>query len=224
VTARHGPWDVVIDDGGHRWGQQIAGAEALFPDLVDGGVYVVEDCHTSYWPEYSDPDAEAETFIDWVRRRIDDLNAHHHSRDLDLPTPWATSLDGVHVYDSVVVLDKAARSAPFGELSGASEYLYFGRDPLLATNEMRAARDQSIEARVAMEGEVERMRVENAQLAALGPELESTRGALTAVEEALARTQDELEGSRALIHEMRESTSWRMTEPLRRIRTIVSRG
>ena len=227
VSRRHGPWDIVIDDGGHRMRQQIASVETLFPELSDGGVYVVEDCHTSYWAEYADPD-EPTTFLDWVRDRIDDLNAYHRSGELGLLSPWATSLDGVHLYDSIVVLDKSARFAPFGEITGASEYLYFGRDPLLATNEMRAARDQSIDARAAMAADLDQLRAQQAEavndLTALRPALEAMTVEISQVKEALARTQDELAGSRALVDDMRTSTSWRATEPLRRIRALVDRA
>ena len=49
VAERHGPFDIVIDDGGHTMRQQIRSVETLFPLLAEGGVYIVEDCHTSYW-------------------------------------------------------------------------------------------------------------------------------------------------------------------------------
>ena len=41
-----------------RWRPSDAAADrsvvALFPRLSDGGVYIVEDCHTSYWADYAD--------------------------------------------------------------------------------------------------------------------------------------------------------------------------
>ena len=48
----YGPFDVVIDDGGHTAAQQVASFEALFPGLRPRGAYVVEDTHTSYWPAF----------------------------------------------------------------------------------------------------------------------------------------------------------------------------
>ena len=43
--------DVVIDDGSHYAQHQILTFEKLFPYIKDGGVYCIEDTHTSYWNE-----------------------------------------------------------------------------------------------------------------------------------------------------------------------------
>ncbi len=81
VVERHGPFDIVIDDGGHTMQQQITSVETLFPSLNDGGVYIVEDCHTSYWEEFGGGLRRGGTFIEWTKSRIDDLHA--------LPRPGA---------------------------------------------------------------------------------------------------------------------------------------
>lgn len=44
------PLDVVIDDGGHYMHQQQISLGVLFPALRPGGLYFIEDLHTSYWP------------------------------------------------------------------------------------------------------------------------------------------------------------------------------
>lgn len=46
-----GPIDVLIEDGGHTMAQQIATFEQMWPAIRDGGVFLIEDLHTSYWPE-----------------------------------------------------------------------------------------------------------------------------------------------------------------------------
>jgi methyltransferase family protein len=47
-----GPFDFVIDDGSHVNEHQIETFGILWPFVKDGGVYIVEDVQTSYWPSY----------------------------------------------------------------------------------------------------------------------------------------------------------------------------
>src|SRR3989344_8435479 len=47
-------YDIIIDDGGHTMRQQQTSFEVLFPLLNPGGIYVLEDLHTSYWPAFFD--------------------------------------------------------------------------------------------------------------------------------------------------------------------------
>lgn len=119
VVDRHGPFDVIIDDGGHTMAQQITAVESLFAGLEPGGTYLVEDCHTSYWPQYQDAER---TFIDWAKDRVDDLNAYHHSRQVQLPI-WATSVSSAQFFDSIVVLQKGRRYPPFCEVAGTGSFI-----------------------------------------------------------------------------------------------------
>jgi hypothetical protein len=50
VVRRERKFDIIIDDGSHLNAHQIFTFKELFPSLVDGGVYVIEDIQTSYWP------------------------------------------------------------------------------------------------------------------------------------------------------------------------------
>ena len=52
VAAEIGPIDIVVDDGSHVCGDVIACFESLFPALADGGIYVIEDLQTTYWPKF----------------------------------------------------------------------------------------------------------------------------------------------------------------------------
>ena len=44
--------DVFLDDGGHTMNQQIITFQQMFPHVSDNGVYMAEDCHTSYWETF----------------------------------------------------------------------------------------------------------------------------------------------------------------------------
>jgi predicted O-methyltransferase YrrM len=48
LVGVHGPFDVIVDDGSHIWTHQIVSFETLFPSLAPGGLYILEDVHTSY--------------------------------------------------------------------------------------------------------------------------------------------------------------------------------
>jgi len=70
-------FDVVLDDGGHTMSQQIASFEALYPIVRLGGVYMVEDCHTSYHAQFGGALGQSGTFIEFAKRKIDELNGFH---------------------------------------------------------------------------------------------------------------------------------------------------
>lgn len=47
-----GPFDIIIDDGGHQMSQQIRSLVIMWPHVKPGGYYVVEDTCTSYWQQF----------------------------------------------------------------------------------------------------------------------------------------------------------------------------
>jgi hypothetical protein len=51
LCAEEGPFDIIIDDGSHLNRHQLFTFRHLFEALKDGGLYVIEDVHTSYWPD-----------------------------------------------------------------------------------------------------------------------------------------------------------------------------
>ena len=71
VNEKTGPYNIVIDDGGHMMNQQITSFKTLFPLLKDGGYYVIEDYHTSFISKYQDG---GEKLLDFLKEKIDGLN------------------------------------------------------------------------------------------------------------------------------------------------------
>lgn len=55
VRETIGPVDILLDDGGHTFRQQIATVEGILPVIRNGGLIVVEDTHTSYMSEFGGP-------------------------------------------------------------------------------------------------------------------------------------------------------------------------
>lgn len=92
IGERHGPFDLIVDDGSHIPAHVVATFERLFPFLSVGGVYVIEDLQTSYWPMWGGrfrPRA-AGTSMGFLKRRVDGLNwaefkiPRYHASVLDL--------------------------------------------------------------------------------------------------------------------------------------------
>jgi cephalosporin hydroxylase len=118
LVERYGGFDIVLDDGGHFPRHQIASITHLWPHLNEGGVYIVEDLHTSYWPEYGAGRGRDDTFIAWLHERIDDMHAFHSREPAFQVNDWTRTLDALHVFDSVAVLQKRNRDRPVHRKSG----------------------------------------------------------------------------------------------------------
>ena len=104
--------DIIIDDGGHMMHQQITSLKELFSHLKDGGLYVVEDLHTSYWKEYDGGYRRKQTFIEYSKDLIDQLHAYHSRTSALQPDAFTASIRGLHFYDSVLVIEKGDHPAP----------------------------------------------------------------------------------------------------------------
>jgi hypothetical protein len=103
--------DIVLDDGSHRPKHHRITFETLFPLLEDGGLYVVEDLHTAYWKQDGGGLRARRSFIEHVKRLIDDLH-HWYSPQARVYTDPELEFTGLHIHDSIAVIEKARRSRP----------------------------------------------------------------------------------------------------------------
>ena len=58
-----GPFDIIIDDGGHTMKQQQVSLGYLFPYLAPGGLYIIEDLWTSYLDPMYNPTRTTKTTL-----------------------------------------------------------------------------------------------------------------------------------------------------------------
>lgn len=61
-----GPFDFIVDDGSHRYQDQLISFKALWPYLRNGGVYAIEDTAGSYAHGKAYPDGLLTQVKDWV--------------------------------------------------------------------------------------------------------------------------------------------------------------
>lgn len=112
------PIDILIDDGGHTMLQQIVSYEELFSHIKSDGVYLCEDVHTSYWLKYGGGHNRQGSFIEYSKNLIDKLNAFHSKEKSLKVDDFTRSVNSIHYYDSIVVVEKQSRIEPFALKTG----------------------------------------------------------------------------------------------------------
>lgn len=94
-----GTVDVVLDDGGHTFEQQIVTVHSCLPHVSDGGIIVVEDTHTSYFREFGYPSRWS--FIEWAKKIADTINGRFPSVTTS-QSNYRNSIYSVTFFESIV--------------------------------------------------------------------------------------------------------------------------
>lgn len=68
IQEAGGEFDIILDDGGHTMSMQITSLTKLFPHVKSGGMYIIEDLHTSYWSSFGGGNPAKSIW-----------NGHHHN-------------------------------------------------------------------------------------------------------------------------------------------------
>jgi hypothetical protein len=111
-TAAHiGRLDIIIDDGSHINEHVITSFTTLFPLLAGGGMYVIEDVVTSYYPKFGGNSSNLDdphTMMNLVKRLCDHVNSALIPRQPQHPFDL---VGAVHVYQGMAFIEKV-RSKP----------------------------------------------------------------------------------------------------------------
>jgi cephalosporin hydroxylase len=102
-----GVFDAVLDDGSHQMPHVAASFDYLYPRISASGVYMVEDLHTAYWPDYGGGYRAPASFIERFKGLVDELNADHVRDGHLAPTDFTRSTYCMSAYDSIVVFEKS---------------------------------------------------------------------------------------------------------------------
>lgn len=127
-----GEVDIVIDDGAHMLRHQAATFEEMYPAVAEDGIYLVEDLHTGYWPEYGGGVGRKTlfgnrrrpgSFVEYAKDLIDRLNAWHSREPGRLAVDEFTrSTRSLHFYDSVLVMEKGRVAPPESRKTGTPSF------------------------------------------------------------------------------------------------------
>lgn len=94
-----GPVDIVLDDGGHTFEQQIVTTHCCIPHIRDDGLMIVEDTHTSYFKDWGYPSPY--TFVEWAKKLADNINCRFPSVKVS-SLPYKNSIFSVTIFESIV--------------------------------------------------------------------------------------------------------------------------
>lgn len=104
VIDKIGIPDIIIDDGSHVQSHILKTFDLLYPILNEnGGVYVIEDCHTAYWPRFEGGINSHMNVVEIFSKRVHDVNSKWYNEP---KTPQLRTLDSIHFYDSMIILEK----------------------------------------------------------------------------------------------------------------------
>lgn len=122
VAEKHGPFDLIVDDGSHMNHHVIISFNSLIGSVKPEGVYVIEDCATAYWEEWGGGFRQPESSIEFSKRLVDDVNFNGemqndfwnvHARREDFLIPQVTStlnirtdIESVNFLNGLIIITK----------------------------------------------------------------------------------------------------------------------
>jgi demethylmacrocin O-methyltransferase len=109
VEKSVGRFDLIIDDGSHFNSDVIESFKILFPKLNDGGLYVIEDTQTSYWPVCggnSNDMNNGKTSMSFFKNLIDGLNHQEFLIKGYKETYYDQKIISMHFYHNMVFIYK----------------------------------------------------------------------------------------------------------------------
>lgn len=216
---------VIIDDGSHISKDIIRSFLIFFPQLKPGGIYVIEDLHASYWSDWQGGISHPESSIQFLKLLADVVNFDHWGvnsmrNELFELIPATSGLldektfsdiESVQFLDSVCVIRKKNQNnVGLGRRIGSgSEAKVFdgvkqsiGRissPPSQQENPFANTRDLNLTQALTYKMQNQQLSEQNQQLS------------------------EQIEFNKESIRAMKETLSWRITKPLRYLRSAFSR-
>ncbi len=220
-----GTYDLIIDDGSHRSSDIIKTFCLYFPKLKEGGVFVVEDLHCSYWQEFEGGLFDPFSSISFFKNLCDIVNSEHWGIDLapvqllkgaldrfDAEIRWE-DLQKIHSIEFVNSICFIRKAAPGDNVLGG-RFVTGSRsevngDPLSANKATTVPYEQSGNpwARFSRPPAEELLEVSLAR--------EGSDSHATPVDQVLASLNEENDRLQTRIKSIQSSLSWRLTAPLR---------
>ena len=214
-------FDLILDDGSHRSDDIVHSFARYFPRLSDGGLFIVEDLHCSYWGDFKGGLFDPTSSMAFFRRLTDVINHQHwglaasrksvldsfaHEYGVDISEVLLSHIHSIEFVNSLCVIRKNAPSANLlgerviagtdGAIAGRHAELHRSL-PVLAderTNRWSTPAPVLEEALAAAQAELSAAR---AELASLNTSLERGTSKALVLEDRLRAAQSRISASKA---------------------------
>lgn len=121
VFEEMGRIDIVIDDGSHHMKDLRKSFEFLFPKIEYGGVYLIEDLHTSFWRSAGGGFYSRKNFLRQMNNYVLGMHHWYHSGARKRYS-IGKEVGSIHIFDSIVVFRKSKSYPPTHSQRGSSFY------------------------------------------------------------------------------------------------------
>jgi len=114
ISNEFGPFDIIIDDGSHIPAHVIKSFYTLFPLMADGGLYVIEDVQTSFWPDFGGSLIDGGGTIQLAKSMLEHLNyaeikaVQPNLKVMDL----SKCVRSLRAYHNIVAIEKGDNNEP----------------------------------------------------------------------------------------------------------------
>lgn len=236
VVEEFGQPDIVIDDGSHIQQHVNTTFDFLYPKVNKNGVYLVEDLHAAYWPNHGAGLRHPESFIERAKNYVDDMHAEYTGGELPR-TALGDRTTSIHFYDSIIVFEIGEYRTKGHKLTGNAKLFRLDFDPNRPPEEPSEPADEAADEDARQQGMEKRLQHMETERQTLLHHLDELRGYITKLEKVTddhrakhdeaARRADELQSLTKRLNEQIEtisnSTSWRITAPMRGVGRLVKR-
>lgn len=243
IIKKSPEFDIIIEDGSHLSGDIIKSFCLYFPSMVQGGTFIAEDLHCSYWSAFEGGLFHPYSSISFFKLLADAINFEHWGidapdrsnilsgilahYDCEISPDVLAEVRSVEFINSICVVRKqSATSNSLGRriIAGQQELVVKGHGSLHGTAFHRQLVPSQLDnpwatralppAETILQTEMS-LQTSEAALSRREEEIRGLEEALINAQEALASTQ-----ARAVLAEsanatMLQSRSWKLTAPMR---------
>ncbi len=107
IVLKEGPFDIIIDDGSHMQSHIITSFENLFPYVNTGGIYVIEDTQTSYWPRFEGSTSEMQhvpSAMNYFIQRVHTVNRNEWLKEESSPDIPDQGIGSIAFYHNLIIV------------------------------------------------------------------------------------------------------------------------